>query len=378
MAIYSTAHGRLSRRQFLQLAGIAGTTVAVGGLLSACSSDGSSTEQPSSDNGSTADLPQTDSVIIGVYSGDWEKSINSAALDGFTDDSGLDVQIVSGADAEWLTKVQAANGNNVPFDLLILQPDSIQKLVDGNLLEVLTEDRVPALAQLAPSISERFTVDGKLYAAGFSMGQLGIAYRTDLVSNPPESWSDLWKSEYAGQLGISPLTYSAGLQFFWALTKDGDDIDGAFTQLESLKQNVIAYPDGAGTLQTLIQRGDIALVPFWDGRAFAWQEQGLPIGFAYPTDGPVAAIASWVIPRNAPNLANAYTLLDFLCSADVQARYAALSFYGMSNNDTEYAADFLEKAQVGEDYYNQLSWVDYEVATENLTDWSSRWQAIFG
>lgn len=361
--------GAFSRRQFLKLAGVAGATVLAGGALTACADGGSG-------DAANGDLPETDSVIIGVYSGDWEKSIESAALTKFANDTGIDVQTVSGADAEWLTKLQAANGKNVPYDLLILQPDTIQKAQDGNLLEALDASKAPNLNNLYDSVNKRFTTDGKLYAAGFSMGQLGICYRTDKVQNPPASWADLWKSDYAGTLGISPLTYSAGLQFFWSQTKNGADVDGAFDKMQQLKPNIASYPDGAGTIQTLIQRGDISMVPFWDGRAFAWQEAGQPIGFTYPSDGPVAAIASWVIPAGAPNLANAYKLLDYLSSPEVQGAYAELSFYGMCNKDTQYSDTFLSKAQVGEDFYNGLDWVDYSIAQPNLADWSTRWQTV--
>ena len=365
-----------SRRNFLQLLGVAGLSAVTGASLSACA--GSSSSEAGNAPAAVTDLEQTDSVIIGVYSGDWEKSIEQAALNSFADETGIDVQVVSGADAEWLTKLTAANGKNVPYDLLILQPDSIQKAIDANLLQELDAQRVPNLANLFDSVKTRFTENGKLYAAGFSMGQLGIAYRTDLVATPPTSWADLWGDGFSKSLGISPLTYSAGLQFFWSQTSNGADIDGAFAKFEQLKPNISAYPDGAGTIQTLLQRGDVAAVPFWDGRAFAWQSQGQPIGFAYPTDGPVAAIASWVIPQGAPNLANAYRLLDYLCQAEQQSKYAELSYYGMCNKDASYSDDFLSKAQVGEEFYEKLDWVDYSVATPNLADWSTRWQQTMG
>lgn len=367
---------QFTRRRFLQLMGVAGLSALAGGSLAGCGS--ASTAAPSDAPAAVADLEQTDSVIIGVYSGDWEKSIEQAALNAFADETGIDVQVVAGADAEWLTKITAANGKNVPYDLLILQPDSIQKAIDANLLQDLDIEHVPNLADLFDSVKTRFTVNDKLYAAGFSMGQLGIAYRTDKVATPPTSWADLWSDDYAKSLGISPLTYSAGLQFFWSQTKNGADIDGAFAKFEQLKPNISSYPDGAGTIQTLLQRGDVAAVPFWDGRAFAWQAQGQPIGFAYPTDDPVAAIASWVIPQGAPNLANAYRLLDYLCQAEPQSKYADLSFYGMCNKNATYSDDFLSKAQVGEEFYSKLDWVDYSVATPNLADWSTRWQQIMG
>lgn len=367
---------QFTRRRFLQLLGVAGLSALAGGSLAGCAGGGSAATSDAP--AAVANLEQTDSVIIGVYSGDWEKSIEQAALNAFADETGIDVQVVSGADAEWLTKLTAANGKNVPYDLLILQPDSIQKAIDANLLQDLDIEHVPNLADLFASVKERFTVNDKLYAAGFSMGQLGIAYRTDKVATPPTSWADLWNDEYAKSLGISPLTYSAGLQFFWSQTQNGADVDGAFAKFEQLKPNISSYPDGAGTIQTLLQRGDVAAVPFWDGRAFAWQAQGQPIGFAYPADGPVAAIASWVIPQGAPNLANAYRLLDYLCQAEPQSKYAELSFYGMCNKNATYSDDFLSKAQVGEEFYSKLDWVDYSVATPNLADWSTRWQQIMG
>ena len=376
MTAPNASYSQFTRRRFLQLMGVAGLSALAGGSLAGCAggNSGSTADAPAA----VADLEQTDSVIIGVYSGDWEKSIEQAALSAFADETGIDVQVVSGADAEWLTKLQAANGKNVPYDLLILQPDSIQKAIDANLLQDLDVEHVPNLANLFDSVKTRFTVDDKLYAAGFSMGQLGIVYRTDLVSTPPTSWADLWSDGFSKSLGISPLTYSAGLQFFWSQTDGGADIDEAFAKMEQLKPNISSYPDGAGTIQTLLQRGDVAAVPFWDGRAFAWQAQGQPIGFAYPTDGPVAAIASWVIPQGAPNLANAYRLLDYLCQAEPQSKYADLSFYGMCNKNATYSDDFLSKAQVGEEFYNNLDWIDYSVATPNLADWSTRWQQIMG
>ena len=376
MTAPNASYSQFTRRRFLQLMGVAGLSALAGGSLAGCAggNSGSTADAPAA----VADLEQTDSVIIGVYSGDWEKSIEQAALSAFADETGIDVQVVSGADAEWLTKLQAANGKNVPYDLLILQPDSIQKAIDANLLQDLDVEHVPNLANLFDSVKTRFTVDDKLYAAGFSMGQLGIVYRTDLVSTPPTSWADLWSDGFSKSLGISPLTYSAGLQFFWSQTDGGADIDGAFAKMKQLKPNISSYPDGAGTIQTLLQRGDVAAVPFWDGRAFAWQAQGQPIGFAYPTDGPVAAIASWVIPQGAPNLANAYRLLDYLCQAEPQSKYADLSFYGMCNKNATYSDDFLSKAQVGEEFYNNLDWIDYSVATPNLADWSTRWQQIMG
>ncbi|NMO97134.1 ABC transporter substrate-binding protein [Paenibacillus lemnae] len=353
-------------------------------FVSACGGSNSGTNGAAEDD-SAAELPKTDTVVVGVSGGAWEENIRSAALDKFQEETGIKVQVVTGTDAEWFPKLKASNGKNPAYDVLVLQPDTIQRAASANLLQPLDAENVPNLADLYPSVQERFTYDDKVYAAGFSMGQLGMIYRKDLVSNPPTKWADLWNEEYQGQVAISSPTYSAGLQFFSGLVhalggeeSNAADIDNTFAQLAELKKNTVAYPDNAGSIQTLLERGDAAIVPFWDGRAFAMQDAGLDVGFVYPEDGPVAAVASWSVMKGSKNLANAYKLVDYLSSPEVQKSFSDLSLYGMTNKNVEYSDALKDRVQVGEEAYSKLTWVDYETATPNLADWTNRWTQAFG
>ncbi|WP_149093569.1 ABC transporter substrate-binding protein [Paenibacillus terrae] len=351
-------------------------------LISAC---GNQQSGAGTDNQASGELPKTNKVVIGVSGGDWEKNIRKAALDQFQKDTGIEVEVVTGTDAEWYPKLKAGNGKNAAYDVLVLQPDTIQRAADSNLLQPLDTKNVPNLADLYPSVEERFTKDGNVYAAGFSMGQLGLIYRKDLVKTPPTSWLDLWNPEYKGHVAISSPTYSAGLQFFSGLVnalggKESNpaDVDKTFAKLAELKQNATAFPDNSGSIQTLLERGDAWVVPFWDGRAFAMQKAGLNVGFTYPKDGPVAAVASWVIPKGSQNLANAYKLVDYLSSPDAQKSFSDLSLYGMTNKNVKYSDDLKNKVQVGEEAYKKLKWVDYTTATPNLADWTNRWTQALG
>ncbi|MYZ44935.1 ABC transporter substrate-binding protein [Schauerella aestuarii] len=327
----------------------------------------------------------TDRVVIGVYGGDWEKNIRASGLEQYARDNNIRVDIVPGADAEWFAKLRAANGNNPPYDIVVFQPDTVQRAQAAGVLEPLDAARAPNLAKLYPSVQERFKSDGKIYAAAFSLGQLGLAYRSDLVTTPPTSWLDLWKPEYKGHVAISSPTYAAGLQFFAGLThalggdlKNEADVDKTFAKLTELRGNAVAFPDSPGAIQTLLERGDAWVVPYWDGRVFALQKAGLKIDFAYPTDGPVVGAANWVIAKGAPNMVNAYKLVDFLSSAKVQKEFSDRSLYGMTNQDVQYNEELKKQVQVGEDAYKKLIWVDYSVATPKLADWTSRWSQALG
>ncbi|AGN34824.1 MULTISPECIES: ABC transporter substrate-binding protein [Bacillus] len=341
-------------------------------LLSGCGGKGSQESK------------QSDTVVIGVYGGDWEKHIKPS-LESFEKETGLKVKVVAGTDSEWFTKLKAANGRNAPYDLLILQPDTIHRAQSAGLLAPIDQEKVPNVRDLYHSVQKRFTDDGKQYAAGFSMGQLGIVYRKDLVPQEPKRWTDLWNSSYKGHVAISSPAYSAGLQFFvglinaqGGLESNGKDVDKAFNSLTDLKNNITAYPDNPGSIQTLLERGDAWVVPFWDGRAFSLQDAGLDLGFAYPEEGAVAAVASWALMKGSPNQDNAYKLLNHLLSPKVQGDFADRTFYGMANKKVKYSDKLKGKIKVGEDYYRNLKWVDYEVAAKDLGDWTNRWNQVLG
>lgn len=324
------------------------------------------------------------SVTIGVYGGDWEANIGEA-LATFEEETGINVNVIAGTDAEWYMKMRAANGSNVPYDLLILQPDTIQRATSADLLQPLDEEKVPHLAELYDSVQQRFEQDGKEYAAAFSMGQLGIAYTPSAVENVPENWLDLANEEYQGQLGMSSPSYSAGLQFFSGVTQalggeeaNPEDIDRTFEELKKMNQNVVAYPDNPGTIQTLLDRGEISIIPFWDGRIFALQDAGMDIDFVYPEDGAVAAVASWAMMKNAPNEENAYELLNYLSSPEVHSMFSEKSYYGMANENTQYSDAIKDKVEVGEEQFASLKWVDYEVSTGKVSEWTNRWSRELG
>ena len=79
----------MKRRLIAIFAGILSIVV----LLTACGGNGK-------DQGK-----QQQTVIVGVYGGDWEKNIKPI-LEKFEKDTGIKVQTVSGADSEWFTKLR--------------------------------------------------------------------------------------------------------------------------------------------------------------------------------------------------------------------------------------------------------------------------------
>jgi putative spermidine/putrescine transport system substrate-binding protein len=354
---------------------------AIGGLaalsLAACSVNTGSSGSSSGKGGSQ-------SITVTAFAGAWGTLFQSSFIKPFEQSTGIHVNVVTGADATWLTQLRAAGGKNPPFDVLALTSESVLPAVDGKLIQPLDTSQITAWSQLDPTLVGQSTVNGADYGVPLTTGSLGWLYRTDKISNPPKDWTDIFNPAYCGHIALPPLTYNAGLEFFSALVKseggtlsDTAAVNRAFAKLETLKHCVTAYPADAGSVATDISNGQAWIVPYWDGRAFAMAGSGQPIGFVYPTSGAVGALTSYYVAAGTTKTAAVYKFLNYVASAQYQKPFAEGTFYGGGNDTIDYSADFNSKIRHGAAVYKTFTWVDYSVATPNLTAWQERWNEIF-
>ena len=61
--------------------------------------------------------------------------------------------------------------------------------------------------------------DGAAYAVSSGYYSLGIVYNTREVKQPPASWKDLWRPEYAGAVALPSPANSSGVPFVFFLAR---------------------------------------------------------------------------------------------------------------------------------------------------------------
>ncbi|MFF5568740.1 PotD/PotF family extracellular solute-binding protein [Streptomyces sp. NPDC012623] len=370
---------RARRRGYLLALASAGTAT----VLTAVAGCGVDTGGGSSSGSGSSD-GKGEQITVTAFAGAWGDLFKKSFVEPFEKDTGIKVNLVYGADSDWVTKLRAAGGRNAPFDVVALTPGSLHQAVGGGLLQPLKTGDLSNWKQLDPVLTQQSTVDGSSYGVPLTTGSNGLLYRTDKIKQAPQDWTDIFDKKYCGHVALPPLTYNAGLEFFSALvSQDGGklsdpaDVDKGFEKLAQLKNCVSSYPADAGSVSTVLQNGDAWIVPFWDGRAFAMEQEGQPIGFTYPASGAVGALTSYYVPKGSTHTAAAYKFLDHLSSAEHQKPFAEGTFYGAGNDTIDYAPDFKAKVKYGEDVYKKFTWVDYKTATPKLNEWQQRWNQIF-
>jgi iron(III) transport system substrate-binding protein len=132
-----------------------------------------------------------------------------------------------------------------------------------------------------------------------------IAYQTELTKNPPKSWMDLTKPEYAdGQIG-QVIAQSGGTTFTRVLFERAVLGADYWAKQAAIKPRL--YVSGAPASDSLV-RGEVSIAPLIRNIVFPKKEDGAPVEIFFPPEGvPIVPYATG-IPKTAfnPNAARLY------------------------------------------------------------------------
>jgi putative spermidine/putrescine transport system substrate-binding protein len=286
--------------------------------------------------------------------------------------------------ADEIEAIKANQGNTGPQ-----APDVIdvglsygpQAKTDGLIqaYKVSTWDSIPDSAKDA---------DGFWY--GDYYGVLAFIVNDDLVSNPPKSWADLKKTDYANQFALAgnPLTDNQAIQGVYAagLAMNGGDAKTAAA--EGLKY--FADLNKAGNFVPVtgkaapVAQGTTPIVAAWDYNALAWRD-----GFAgnpkaeviVPTDSVVAGVYIQAISAYAPHPNAAKLWMEYLYSDEGQIGWLAGYCHPIRFNDlaakNAIPADLLAKLPDPALYAKAVfPTLDEQAAAK--TEITGQWSAVVG
>jgi putative spermidine/putrescine transport system substrate-binding protein len=162
---------------------------------------------------------------------------------------------------------------------LIAQRDGYIQRVDAA--------KIPNLRNVFPEFIQKSNGFG--VPASYSL--IGIAYNEKAVP-APKAWTDLWKPEYRGKIGIPRASSNLGLGVLVIAAKvfggSEDNLEPGWAKLQELKPAVGRSPT---QLLQMLEREEIAIAPIWNNDAAGAVAKGLPVRFAQPDPGPVAIIS---------------------------------------------------------------------------------------
>lgn len=142
-----------------------------------------------------------------------------------------------------------------------------------------------------------------------------IAYNTELMKNPPKTWMDLCKPEYAGKkIGqvVGPSGGTTWTRIMFERQTFGDD----YWAKQAATQPAL-YPSGAPTSDALV-RGEVSIAVLLYNIAYIKKRDGAPVEIIFPSDGVPLNFYAAGVTKTAANPNAAKLFLNWSLSEEGQ------------------------------------------------------------
>lgn len=235
------------------------------------------------------------------------------------------------------------------YDVVCPSDYMIQKMIEKDMLSELNFEHIPnAKANIGEQYfnqSKEFDPENK-YSIPYCWGTVGILYNKTMVSDPIESWSVLWDSQYKDNILMQDSVRDAFMvslkrKGYSMNTLDSKELEEAKNDLIEQKPLTQAYV--IDQVRDKMIGNEAAIGVIYSGEAIYTQRENENLEYVIPKEGTNVWIDSWVIPKNAPNKENAEKFIDFMCRPDI----ALLNFeYITYSTPNEEARKLIEDEEI--------------------------------
>jgi spermidine/putrescine-binding protein len=225
-------------------------------------------------------------------------------------------------------------GGRGTLDILTPNKDFQRTILNAGieLFQPLDMSRIPNAAGLFPAFKDApwLTKDGKVYGIPLIWGDEPCVYDPKKWDAMPAKYTDFADPKYKGELvlmddpfaNIWLFAKSTGAENPSRLT--AAQLQEAIDALLTIKPNVVTIGTTFADVADVLVRGDASLgIGGWAYQAMIAKEKGVELHVGSPSvDGTYYWEDAYAIAADAPNVDNAYAFIDFMTSAESNAKIA--------------------------------------------------------
>ena len=287
--------------------------------------------------------------VVNVYN--WSDYIDSTILEDFTKETGIKVVYDVFDSNEILETKLLAGGSG--YDVVVPTAYFLQRQIKAKIFQPLDKSKLPNLANAWPVVTERLAIydPGNQFAANYMWGTTGIGYNVKAIEKilgpgaRIDSWDIVFKPENLAKFkdcGVHMLDsaddiFPAALNFLGLdpnSTRQAD-LEKAADVVGKVAPSVRKFH--SSEYLSALATGEICLVVGWSGdimqaRSRAEEaKNGIEIGYTIPKQGAQMFFDNLAIPADAPHVAEAYQLINYLYRPEVAAKNSDFLSYANGN-----------------------------------------------
>jgi putrescine transport system substrate-binding protein len=315
-------------------------------------SDSAATDQAAGGAAAGSAGAQGQAGVVNFYN--WSSYIHPDTLPSFTAATGIAVNY-DVYDSNDVLEGKLLAGNT-GYDLVVPTGNFFRNQRAAGLFQPIDRAKLANYGNLDPDLLARIAAidpDNK-YSVPYAWGTTGLGInvakiRERLPDAPLDSWDLLFKPEIVKHFkdcGVTVIDASdelteIGLNYlgYRPDSSDPDELRQAMDLVAKIRP-YIRYFHSSQYIDDFAN-GEVCLVLGWSGDLYQAMDdarEGLGLRYVIPKEGSLLWFDLLAIPADAPHVANAYRLLDYLLSPQVAAGFTNETFFPSGNRA---AAEFV-------------------------------------
>lgn len=306
-------------------------------------------------------------LVVSVWGGSWRDMVAETAGKKFTEETGVEVEYITGGTIDRLNKAKLA-GDSPESDLTITTSHVGWLYATDGLFIELDLSKVPN----ADNLVEEAKISP--YHVGAWAYVYTIGYRPDLVEGLTfESWEDLWAPEMKGKLAVPDFDPSHIIAVSARLSgADAANWEKGQEKLMELKPNFKAFYTNDANSQQLLANGETPVQIVLSMNAHYMINEGVPLEVVIPKEGGVLGVDAVGIMKGTEKTDLAYKFINALLDPEVQGEIAELKKGSPTVTNAKLDPEVAKLPGVfttPEQWKEQALIIDHKLRSEKLSEW---------
>ena len=311
-------------------------------------------------------------VVVGTWGGDYARLLAKNIEDPLLKPKGYEVAQDQAGDAPRRTKLVAEK--RLPrgtTDIQGLSAANMYEMNEAGVIETIDYSKLPNAKNILPQMKYPYGI-GHIYS-----GKV-VVYNPKLIPQAPTRFKDAFDPKHGNKMGIIDIQYQ------WVMAaatlaaggKVTDFEPGKAVLMEAKKAGVRVYPTNEAFAQAL-KNEEIGIGIMWKARAVQWQNAGINVQSAAPSEGLPMYVSGFAIPKNAPNKEGAYAYMNAMLEKSAQENFAIDMGYNPTVTNATVAPDLQQRIGFTPEEQSRLIDLDYGYIAKNDAALKEWWDKVF-
>jgi spermidine/putrescine transport system substrate-binding protein len=367
--------GGISRREFVTRTLALGLSMSsVGLLLNACQGGEGGAAGGRDTTGAEVAAEDLGPIEKELHLYNWSDYIAEDTVPNFEKEFGVQVTYDTyESNEEMVAKLQAGASG---YDIVVPSGYIIPLLVATDTIMPINGKYITNAANLSPIFRKLPSDPADKYTVPWQWGTTGVAYRTDKIKIPIDSWDVFHDRKYARKLtmmddGREVIGAELRHRGHSLNSTDKEELAQAKADCIDAKKNLKAYISAPVKAQLI--SGDVWISQLWNGDTTQAKAEQPNLAYVIPKEGCTIWGDSMCIPKSAPNKRAAHEWINYILRPEVGAALSDATGYGTPNA----ASAKLMKDPVPYPTEDELKRLEYQVDLGKDTEtWDRIWTEI--